>query len=106
MTETDTVLVERDGPVAIVSINRPERRNAVDVATARKPFDASRAIDADESASVAVFTGVGGGFCAGADLKAVALSDPTRSPIGGHDTLSGARRFGSGVGRHGAFGES
>ena len=76
MTEADSVLVERDGPVTIVSINRPHCRNAVDGATARKLYDAFLAFDADESASVAVFTGTGGYFCAGADLKAVAAGDP------------------------------
>ena len=76
MTETDAVLVERDGPVTIVSINRPHCRNAVDGATARKLYDAFLAFDADEEASVAVFTGTGGYFCAGADLKAVAAGDP------------------------------
>ncbi len=60
MTETDTVLVERDGPVTIVSINRPHCRNAVDGATARKLYDAFIAFDADNNASIAVFTGTGG----------------------------------------------
>jgi enoyl-CoA hydratase len=75
MTDADTVLVERDGPITIVSINRPHCRNAVDGATARKLFDTFRAFDADPQASVAVFTGTGGFFCAGADLKAVAVGD-------------------------------
>ena len=89
MTGTETVLVERDGPVTIVSINRPERRNAVDGLTARKLFDVFRAFDADETASVAVFTGVGGHFCAGADLKAVAAGDiEKRREIGGHDSIA------------------
>ena len=79
MSEADTVLVERDGPVTIVSINRPHCRNAVDGATARKLYDAFLAFDADEAASVAVFTGTGGYFCAGADLKAVPRAIPTRS---------------------------
>src|SRR3989440_3476809 len=84
MTDADSVLVERDGPVTIVSINRPDCRNAVDGATARKLFDAFRAFDADANASVAVFTGPGGYFCAGADLKAVAAGDPNKkSEIGG-----------------------
>ena len=56
MSEADAVIVERDGPVTIVSINRPHCRNAVDGATARKLFDAFRAFDADAEASVAVFT--------------------------------------------------
>jgi len=46
MTDTDSVLVERDGPVTIVSINRPHCRNAVDGATARKLFDAFRDFEA------------------------------------------------------------
>src|SRR5260370_25542007 len=71
MTETDNLLVERDGPVTIVSINRPHCRNAVDGATARKLYDAFLAFDADEAAPVAVFTGTGGYFCPGAGLQAV-----------------------------------
>src|ERR1700716_4507520 len=89
MTDTDPVLVDRDGPVTIVSITRPHCRNAVDGATARKLFDAFRAFDADAEASVAVFTGVGGTFCAGADLKAVASGDPNKKrEIGGHSTIA------------------
>jgi len=78
MSEPDAVLVERDGPVTIVSINRPHCRNAVDGATARKLYDAFLAFDADNDASVAVFTGTHGTFCAGADLKAVAIVQSRR----------------------------
>ncbi|MCA6107646.1 crotonase/enoyl-CoA hydratase family protein [Bradyrhizobium cenepequi] len=89
MSEADSVLVERDGPVTIVSINRPHCRNAVDGATARKLYDAFLAFDADETTSVAVFTGTGGTFCAGADLKAVAAGDPARKrEIGGHKSIA------------------
>ena len=89
MSEENSVLVERDGPVTIVSINRPHCRNAVDGATARKLYDAFLAFDADESASVAVFTGTGGYFCAGADLKAVAAGDPNKKrELGGHDSIA------------------
>src|ERR1700709_555125 len=89
MTDTDTILVERDGPLPIVSINRPHCRNAVDGATARKLYDTFRAFDADETASVAVFPGSGGYFCAGADLKAVASGDPNKKrEIGGHDSIA------------------
>ena len=72
MSQAPTVRVERDGPVTIVTIDRPEARNAVDGPTARQLHDAFRAFDADDAASVAVLTGAGGTFCAGADLKAVA----------------------------------
>src|SRR5918993_2398624 len=89
MSEENPVLVERDGPIIIISINRPHCRNAVDGATARKLFDAFLAFDADAEASVAVFTGAGGHFCAGADLKAVAAGDPNKKrEIGGHDLIS------------------
>src|SRR5882757_2290791 len=89
MTDTDTILVERDGPITIVSINRPHCRNAVDGLTARKLYDTFRSFDADEAASVAVFTGTGGYFCAGADLKAVAAGDPNKKrEIGGHSTIA------------------
>jgi len=68
----DTVLVERDGPIWTVTINRPEVRNAVDGPTAHALAQAFRAFDADAAACVAVLTGAAGQFCAGADLKAVA----------------------------------
>ena len=67
--------VERDGPVTIVAIDRPERRNAVDGATAQALYDAFRAFDTDDSASVAILHGRGGYFCAGADLKALSAGD-------------------------------
>ena len=67
-----TVLFETDGDVAVVTINRPEVRNAVDDATAAALAAAFRRFDAAETLAVAVLTGAGGTFCAGADLKAVA----------------------------------
>lgn len=67
-----TVLVERNGPVTTVVIRRPEKRNAVDEPTASALRDAFLAFDADDDASVAVLTGAGSDFCAGADLARVA----------------------------------
>ena len=58
--------------MTIIAINRPERRNAVDFATARALFDAFTAFESDGEASIAVLTGAAGAFCAGADLKALA----------------------------------
>jgi enoyl-CoA hydratase len=66
------VRVDRDGPVTIVTIDRPEVRNAVDGPTAARLGEAFRAFDADASSSIAVLSGAGDTFCAGADLKAVA----------------------------------
>ena len=65
-----TVLVEHDGPVTLVTINRPAARNAVDRPTAHGLAEAFRAFDADEGKAVAILTGADGTFCAGADLKA------------------------------------
>lgn len=70
-TASETVGVERDGLVTIVTIDRPEVRNAVDGPTAAALAGAFRAFEADDSAFVAVLTGAGGVFCAGADLKAI-----------------------------------
>jgi enoyl-CoA hydratase len=82
------VLIERDGPVFIVTINRPHRRNAVDAETAHALFDAFRAFDADDTTSVAILTGAGGAFCAGADLKALAAGESgKRVEKGGLDTF-------------------
>ena len=61
--------------IAVVTIDRPEVRNAVDVPTANALADAFRRFDQDEAALVAVLTGSGGYFCAGADLKAVAAGE-------------------------------
>ena len=66
-----TIAIRDDGPVRIVTIDRPDRRNAVDPATAAALFDAFRDLDADDSVAVGVLTGAGGCFCAGADLNAV-----------------------------------
>ncbi|MBJ7359382.1 crotonase/enoyl-CoA hydratase family protein, partial [Nocardioides sp.] len=65
------VRIETDGPVTTVVIDRPEARNAVDGPTAAALAEAFRAFDADPAAYVAVLTGAGRTFCAGADLKAI-----------------------------------
>lgn len=67
-----TVEVAREDRTTIVTIARPEARNAVDPATATELADAFRAFDADDTSSVAILTGAGSNFCAGYDLKAVA----------------------------------
>jgi len=67
-----SVGITDDGSVRIITINRPQARNAVDRPTASALADAFRAFDADSRRNVAVLTGAGGTFCAGADLKAVA----------------------------------
>ena len=69
------LLVSRDGPVATMIINRPERRNAVDPETALALRGAFRTFEEDEEAAVAVLAGAGGAFCAGWDLKSLAEED-------------------------------
>src|SRR6266508_1628729 len=86
-----TVLVEREGPVTVVTINRPERRNAVDGPTAAALAGAFRAFDADPDSSVAVLAGAGGAFCAGADLKAIAAGAPPRMAPGGDGPMGPTR---------------
>jgi enoyl-CoA hydratase len=75
----ETVEITADGPVTVVTINRPRRRNAVDGATATALLAAFGAFEADPAASVAILTGAGGTFCAGADLTA--LSEGDRRPV-------------------------
>jgi enoyl-CoA hydratase len=78
------VTYERRGAAALVTIDRQERRNAVDGPTARELHAAYRRFEADDEARVMVLTGAGGvAFCAGADLKAlVSFGDRLTAPEG------------------------
>ena len=69
---------EVDGPIAVVTINRPGARNAVNSATASELVASFKRFEADDSLSVAILTGAGGNFCAGFDLKEVAQGRATR----------------------------
>lgn len=69
------VRYETRGPVAVITLDRPEVRNAVDKATAVALADAFRTFDADPELSVAILTGGHRHFCAGADLQAFASGD-------------------------------
>ena len=82
---TTSVSVRAEGRVTVVTIERPEKRNAVDLPTARALYDAFRRFDADGGADVAVLTGAGGAFCAGADLKALAAGET--GPVRGDGRL-------------------
>ncbi len=85
------VSVHRSGPVTTVLLSRPERRNAVDGATAAALADAFRAFDADSEAAVAVLHGEGGVFCAGADLKAVGTEAGNRVQADGDGPMGPTR---------------
>jgi enoyl-CoA hydratase len=78
------VSYERVGAAAVLTIDRPERRNAVDGATARELRVSLERFEADDGARVLILTGAGGeAFCAGADLKAMDLDvDDPAGPMG------------------------
>jgi enoyl-CoA hydratase len=86
-----TVRWEQDGPVVIVTIDRPEVRNAVDRPTAAALADAFRRFDADDALAVAVLTGSAGAFCAGADLKAAASGNGNRVTENGDGPMGPSR---------------
>ncbi len=73
-----TVHYQTEGNIAVVTIDRPEVRNAVDAEAAEQLAAAFRRFDEDESLSVAVLTGANGYFCAGADLKAISGGNGNR----------------------------
>lgn len=81
---SDEVRYERQGAAAILTIDRPERRNAVDAATATALREGLEKFEADADARVLILTGAGGeAFCAGADLKAIDLDvDHPAGPMG------------------------
>jgi len=86
--DSNTVLSERDGDVLVVTINRPQAKNAVNEATARLLAEAFQKFEEDSSLCAAVLTGAGGTFCAGFDLKEVAqggrrlTKDENQGPMG------------------------
>src|SRR5258708_23750227 len=104
------ILVETAGPVTAIVINRPQARNALDNEAARALGDAFKAFEADAATRVAVLTGAGGAFCAGADLKEMGsgthyfpwagsdqgplrapLSKPVSAALQGHACAGGLR---------------
>src|SRR5437764_5526038 len=85
------VRTDRVGPVTVVTIDRLEVRTAIDGPTAAELAAAFRAFAGDDSADVAVLTGAGGTFCAGADLKAVAARRGNRVTEDGDGPLGPTR---------------
>ena len=77
-----TLLIENRGPVRILTMNRPEKRNALNSELTHALLEALRAADADESVGAVVLTGAGQGFCAGADL---AEFKELRDPVAADD---------------------
>ncbi|OHV01002.1 crotonase/enoyl-CoA hydratase family protein [Mycobacterium talmoniae] len=77
---SEAILRERHGRILVVTLNRPEARNAVNLAVSQGLADAVDELDADPELSVAVLTGAGGNFCAGMDLKAFAAGEQVAIP--------------------------
>ena len=77
---SNLVLVERRDPFLVVTINRPEVRNAINGPTANEIAAVFRAFDVDDTLSVAILTGTGSTFCAGADLKSFVNGDGEQAP--------------------------
>jgi enoyl-CoA hydratase len=70
------VLYEADGDLAVITLNRPERRNAIDAAATAQLRDALDRLEGDERARVGIITGAGDrAFCAGMDLRAFAAGE-------------------------------
>ncbi len=86
-----TVRVDSDGSVTIVTIDRPEVRNAVDGPTAAALADAFRAFADDDGALVAILTGAADTFCAGADLQAMFGEDHNRVEAHGDGPMGPTR---------------
>jgi len=76
-----TIIEEAEGPVRILTIDRPQLRNAIDPATAARLRCAIEAFEADSAARVLVLTGAGDHFCAGADLKSVSSGEFRHDPL-------------------------
>lgn len=85
------VHVEIEDAVQIVTIDRPERRNAVDQTTATELLDAFEAFAADDDLRVAILTGAGGTFCAGADLQAISEGGGNRVELDGPGPMGPTR---------------
>src|SRR5438874_622003 len=64
----ETIILERRGQVAVLTLNRPDRLNAISIALREEVVQAVAAVRADDEARALVLTGAGRGFCAGADL--------------------------------------
>ncbi|WP_080898374.1 crotonase/enoyl-CoA hydratase family protein [Variovorax paradoxus] len=89
------VTCESDGPVCTLTLNRPDKRNAVNGVVAAELREAFERFEADEGLRVAILTGAGGHFCAGADLGAVGNPDERNEldPEGGGSGPMGPTRM-------------
>jgi len=87
--------IEHDGPVTVITIDRPAARNAVNGPTALELHAAFTAFERDDAAAIAILTGANGTFCAGADLKAISRAEgnPVFEPGGDEPGPMGPTRL-------------
>lgn len=78
----ETIILDKEPGIRIITLNRPERLNAISYQLAMDLVDALDEIEEDTEARVVILTGAGRGFCAGADIKEMADPDAPRLPIG------------------------
>lgn len=88
-----TLIVEKDGNVVTVTLNRPEARNALDLVMRRELVTALDDIEADESSRVVVLTGAGGHFCAGGDVKSMRDSQGAQTAADGRARVVALNRL-------------
>lgn len=93
MAETDIVLIEHDGPVAIVTLNRPDALNALSRDLSRRIAEAFTTLQESAETRVAILTGAGRAFCAGMDLKELS-SGASGLQQADEEVGAGHRRFG------------
>lgn len=81
MQTSDPVLLKKHGTIAVVTLNRPERKNAIDETTHHMLRNTLKAVRRDEELRAVILTGVGDSFCAGGDLKAAAKEGANLIPL-------------------------
>lgn len=86
-----SLTIDSKGSITIFRLSRPERRNAIDRELADQLAEAFRDFEADDAQKIAILTGDGGHFCAGADLKSIAEGKPNRLEIEGDAPLGPSR---------------
>ena len=74
-SKTPAVLTERKGRILLITLNRPEARNAINGALSNELMEAIHLLNSDDGLTAGVLTGAGNGFCAGMDLKAFARGE-------------------------------